>query len=70
MSSTWTCERSELSVAVAASDSAIRLVESPWSFSVMVLPTTPTNLFAISVSRVVEPVSVTFGEMALSFSFT
>ena len=70
VSNTWTCERSELSVAVAASDSAIRLVESPCSFSVMVLPTTPTNSFAICVSRVVEPVSVTLGEMALSFSFT
>ena len=41
-----------------------------WSFSVTVLPATSRNWSVISLSRVVEPVSVTLGATALAFSLT
>ena len=41
-----------------------------WSFSMTVLPATSRNWSVISLSRVVEPVSVTLGATALAFSLT
>ena len=40
------------------------------SFSAMTLPTVPAKVSSIWFSMVVAPVSVTLGEMALTFSFT
>ena len=66
-------EASARSLAAASrapsSPSAAPPTKSP-SFSVTVLPTTLTNSLEIWFSRVVEPVSVTLGAMALAFSFT
>ena len=42
----------------------------PWTRSVTASPAVLTNSAAIWFSRVVAPVSVTFGETALAFSFT
>ena len=69
-SSDWTSERSAETDVAALSASPSSVEERPWSFSVMTLATVSTNVLEIWLSSVVAPVSVTLGEMALTFSFT
>ena len=66
----WVSRSSPTMLALALSTLPTASDTPCWSFSDTVEPTTLTNCSAICCSSVVAPVSVTLGEMALTFSLT